>query len=70
MLKKFLTFMMAIMLFTQICVFAEEVDSVQTRIYVAESGNDTNDGTENSPFATIKRAKEEVRKYNASRTNS
>ena len=36
----------------------------ETAIYVAPYGNDLNDGTKDAPFATISRAKEEVRSLN------
>ena len=35
---------------------------VMARIYVSPEGNDENDGSENSPFKTINRAKDEVQK--------
>jgi uncharacterized protein YjdB len=40
--------------------------SVQHRLYIAPTGNDGNPGTEQSPFATIARAQEAVRAWNAS----
>ena len=43
-----------------IVAYAEE----PIEFYVAVNGDDNNSGKENSPFATIQRAKEEVRKYN------
>ena len=40
-------------------------DLVERRIYVETDGNDvTGDGSEENPFATIDRAREEVQKYN------
>ncbi len=40
----------------------EWINSPQTSLYVSSSGSDTNSGTKEKPFATIKRAQEEVRK--------
>ncbi len=45
-----------------------ETAPIQMQFYVAVNGNDSNDGSKNSPFATIERAKEEVRKYNKDMT--
>lgn len=42
---------------------AEEETGMQ--LYVSVNGNDNADGSLSAPFATIKRAQEEVRKYNA-----
>jgi len=39
-------------------------DKVWKEFYVSNTGKDTNDGSVNAPFATIKRAQEEVRKVN------
>lgn len=43
-------------------VFADSENNVWKNIYVSTLGNDQNDGSENSPFKTVERAKEEVRK--------
>ncbi len=48
----------------------ETEEVYQTVIYVSENGNDGNDGSENKPFKTIKRAKEEVRKYSQNMTGN
>ena len=37
--------------------------------YVSLSGNDNNDGSKDSPFLTIKRAQEEVRKNTKNNKN-
>jgi len=42
--------------------WAERVNSPKYAIYVSPAGNDNNPGTERLPFATIFRAREEVRK--------
>ncbi len=52
-----IVFLLWVMMIPQ--VSAEE----DIRIYVSVSGNDANNGTEQAPFATIKRAQEEARKY-------
>ena len=39
-------------------------DKVWKEFYASNTGKDTNDGSINAPFATIKRAQEEVRKFN------
>jgi len=43
----------------------ERINSPRYAIYVSPSGSDNNSGTKESPFATIKRAQEEVRKIKA-----
>ncbi len=47
------------------CVFAENAENdVWKSFYVSVLGSDEGDGSESSPFATLARAQEEVRKYN------
>ncbi len=49
-----------------------EIDknAVQTEIYVAPDGDDSNAGTKESPFKTMDRAREEARKYNDDMTGN
>lgn len=42
--------------------------TVYKELYVAVNGSDTNDGSEEKPFATLKRAKEEIAKINKNMT--
>ena len=42
----------------------EKKSPVMAEIYVSTGGNDTNDGSKSSPFGSIERAKNEVRKLN------
>lgn len=46
----------------------EKAHSVYKSLYVAPNGSDENDGSKGKPFATIKRAKEEVAKINDNMT--
>lgn len=48
--------------------FAVDDKQIYLELYVSESGNDGNEGTENSPFRTVKAAKDAVRKYTANMT--
>ena len=41
---------------------------IQAQFYVAVNGNDSGNGSENSPFRTVERAMEEVRKINSDMT--
>lgn len=43
-----------------------EVVNSSAKLYVASNGNDSNDGSENAPFATVQKAKDAVRAMNAS----
>ena len=49
-------------------VTAAETAPVMLQLYVSASGSDSNDGSESKPFATLERAKQEVRKYNKDMT--
>ena len=63
-MKKFVALILAVCLITSLFTINVLADSknVYLNIYVAENGNDENDGTENNPFKTIERAKQEVEK--------
>ena len=45
-------------------------DTIMAEFYVSVSGNDNNDGSESNPFATIERARDEVRKINDNMTGN
>lgn len=45
-----------------------QAENVWKEFYVATDGNDSNNGTKDSPFATLERARDEVRKINKSMT--
>ncbi len=45
-------------------------ENIMTEYYVSLSGNDNNDGSKESPFLTIKRAQEEVRKNTKNMTGN
>ena len=47
-----------------VCTAADNKQAYM-EFYISESGSDENEGTKNSPFRTIKAAKEAVRKYNS-----
>ena len=47
-----------------VCTAADNKQAYM-KFYISESGSDENEGTKNSPFRTIKAAKEAVRKYNS-----
>ncbi len=52
-----------------VSVGAEEAaDAAYMNIYVSPNGNDEADGSENNPFRTLERARDEVRKYNKTMT--
>ena len=40
-----------------------KAEPIMLQYYVSENGNDSNDGSEQAPFATIERARDEARKY-------
>lgn len=48
---------------TDICPF-DKYDGIEKEIYVSNNGSDTYNGDINSPFKTISRVKEEIRKLN------
>ncbi len=45
-------------------------ETVMAEYYVSNNGNDSNDGTKDRPFATIERARDEVRKINSDMTGN
>ena len=47
---------------------AEQEINIQATYYVSLNGNDANSGTKNSPFRSIERARDEVRKINQNMT--
>lgn len=54
-----------------VTAMAEEPDSsIQQQIYVAVDGSDDNDGSKDSPFATVERARQEVDKINDDMTGN
>ena len=73
-MKKIIASMIAILLtITGNIDFAGVIlkpETVMAEYYVSNNGNDSNDGTEDKPFATIERARDEVRKINADMTGN
>ncbi len=66
-MKKCISIMLAAVLsvsavFSSVSVYAEEKAAKITRIYVSPNGNDSNNGSEESPVATIEAARDIVRK--------
>ena len=61
-MKKTIVFILGLlMLFQTISASAYVIEDERTLIYVATDGSDNNDGSESRPFATIKRARDEIR---------
>lgn len=73
-MKKIIASMIAILLtITGNIDFAGVIlkpETVMAEYYVSNNGDDSNDGTKDRPFATIKRARDEVRKINADMTGN
>ena len=72
-MKKRISFLLCVaILFSNFICFstvkAEEYNGTYKVFFVAESGDDNNDGSESRPFRTIERAQAEVRKYNKEMT--
>ena len=73
-MKKCISIMLAAVLsvsavFSSVSVYAEEKAAKITRIYVSPNGNDSNNGSEESPVATIEAARDIVRKIEKHRTH-
>lgn len=68
MVRKTFAFLLVLcIVFGSIDIFAEKTDNkgnVWKEIYVSNDGSDSNSGTKDKPFKTIKRAKEFVREIN------
>ena len=73
-MKKIIASMIAILLtITGNIDFAGVIfkpETVMAEYYVNNNGDDSNDGTKDRPFATIERARDEVRKINADMTGN
>ena len=68
MFKKFISlnlcFAMLLNMSWVVCAAAND-NQIYREFYVSEAGSDENEGSENSPFKTIKAAQDAVRKYNS-----
>ena len=61
-MKKKITLLLSIIMLLQfVSVSAATIEDNRTILYVAVDGNDSADGSINNPFATIKRARDEIR---------
>lgn len=63
-MKKIIYFLLAISIIAELFPVAASAQNNNTEFYVSVTGDDNNDGTKDRPFATVERAKEEVRKVN------
>lgn len=73
-MKKIIASMLALLMsFMGYVDFAGVVikpENIMAEYYVSNNGNDSNDGTKDKPFATIERARDEVRKINSDMTGN
>lgn len=65
-------FLLSVVMIITSCFFQlntnAETNTYYKEFYVSADGNDNGDGSQQSPFKTIERAKQEVKKYNAKMT--
>ncbi len=61
MIRRLAAILSATMLFNTAAVSAQVIKDDRTILYIATDGNDSNDGSKERPFATIKKARDEIR---------
>ena len=59
MIKRLAAILSVVMLFNTAAVSAQVIKDDRTVLYIATDGNDSNDGSKERPFATIKKARDE-----------
>lgn len=65
-----LALLMSIMGYVDFAGVVIKPENIVAEYYVSNNGNDSNDGTKDKPFATIERARDEVRKINSDMTGN
>lgn len=65
-----LALLMSIMGYVDFAGVVIKPENIMAEYYVSNNGNDSNDGTKDKPFATIERARDEVRKINSDMTGN